>query len=1138
MKINTFISRSVLYVLVICVTVLSGLSAKTAPEVLFQDDFSYPELSKDNWALDYGTPEMIVFENGVMRLLNYATSNNCKFRLKSAGPFKECEISFQMRFINKGGGFAAVRLVKSDDRNTYIGIGLTASETALQIMRLPGGVTYKTVKLTVGIAHDMQITYSGTDLSVKMDGQLITVITGVESADYNIFVENNKNDVEFGNFLITKPGEQKKEPVKPIASAKSADIKSPDSDILFQDDFCDPDVSRANWALDWGTPSMIAFENGVMRLMNYTTSNNCKFQLKAAGPFKECEISFRVRFIQKGGFAAVRLVKSDDRNVYTGLGLTANEANVLIMRQPGGISYKPVKLNLGIAHDMKITYSGTDISVEIDDQPVTMISGVESAEYNVFVENNKNDVEFGNFMITKPREQKKPGKVLINIINNSSFEYADAPNLPDHWGLGAFGMAKDEWIGRLDELWSRWRRDTTDPVDGKHCMRVDGVKILATSYLDFQAGKEYTFSAYLKSSIEQQVVKLRFSYYKGADFHTNVTIGKKWQRITWTFAVRDNTGGIYLSYDTDAVLWVDAVQLVLGKDAGEYQRDAYIPGQDSQKKIRLEVSAIRTAVAPNFDGTMNDPAWKNAAKMDLRLSDNGNPTEKTSCFLLYDEKNIYVGFRCYDSQMEKLRAKITQRDGTIWNDDSVELFVGPSGPHGDWAEYYHLGVSITGAQYDANKMDPSWNRDWQAKTVRFADHWEAVLILPIIMFDLTSFTLSDWIFNACRENGKIKEYSAWSPTFGSFHKAENFGILKALPKEITAPFVHKATETVSADCSVVPATLKVDGKDFFAYGITWQSGEQPPGENTFKYMRKSGMNLLVYHPKPFEATANYSRRTFELAAQYNIKIAAWLSPGSLGQNKAPAEIARQIVMYKKYPSIICWMVVDEPHAFPEEVKACLKTARETDPARPSFFNVTPTGLGMRIADLTGDLLMMDTYNFFFDSSIMADLKPRFSQLQKEITNRPGWTVLQAFGNCMWIWRGPTPGEMTAQTYLALVHGITGITYFNAVPLRNDTRQQMAVLGKEIKQLEPILLSRELGKIISSNPKINYCVKKYAGKTYMIAINSNDRELETTVTLEKKAAVVSDFFTGSKMGSGDSSIKLRFQSFERKVIIIQ
>ena len=81
----------------------------------------------------------------------------------------------------------------------------------------------------------------------------------------------------------------------------------------------------------------------------------------------------------------------------------------------------------------------------------------------------------------------------------------------------------------------------------------------------------------------------------------------------------------------------------------------------------------RLSEAPRIDGVLDNPIWETQALkienfVQLTPKENGVPTEKTVAYLGYDEKNLYIAFRAFDSQASKVRCSITKRDGCMEDD--------------------------------------------------------------------------------------------------------------------------------------------------------------------------------------------------------------------------------------------------------------------------------------------------------------------------------------------------------------------------------------------------------------------------------------------------------------------------------------
>jgi Domain of unknown function (DUF5916)/Carbohydrate family 9 binding domain-like len=133
-----------------------------------------------------------------------------------------------------------------------------------------------------------------------------------------------------------------------------------------------------------------------------------------------------------------------------------------------------------------------------------------------------------------------------------------------------------------------------------------------------------------------------------------------------------------------------------------------------------DLQARHAAVPPKLDGILDDAVWSgDALPMDKWVSYNpmrGEPAlQRTSVWVAYDEKAIYVAFRCYDTDPDKIRTTIARRDNA-WNDDWVAVSL-DSSRTGQVA--YHMFVNPSGVQMDAlnsgsNGEDTAPDWVWQS----------------------------------------------------------------------------------------------------------------------------------------------------------------------------------------------------------------------------------------------------------------------------------------------------------------------------------------------------------------------------------------------------------------------------------------
>jgi len=206
-----------------------------------------------------------------------------------------------------------------------------------------------------------------------------------------------------------------------------------------------------------------------------------------------------------------------------------------------------------------------------------------------------------------------------------------------------------------------------------------------------------------------------------------------------------------------------------------------------QKYILGKVVAMYcppTKQAPVIDGKLglDDACWTEAQRVSFLENDTGEPAEvMTEVMVAYDKNNFYVAFVCNEPELDKLQGSITQRDGKVWTEDELEIFLDTNC---DKRSCFQFRINSLGTQYDGKKgvkrgrWDISWNASWEAKTGRNKDSWVAEFAIPFKELGLERVLPGHiWAVNFCRVR-RIgdKEKSAFAP-FGKFDSQESFGEL-------------------------------------------------------------------------------------------------------------------------------------------------------------------------------------------------------------------------------------------------------------------------------------------------------------------------------------------------------------------------
>jgi hypothetical protein len=200
------------------------------------------------------------------------------------------------------------------------------------------------------------------------------------------------------------------------------------------------------------------------------------------------------------------------------------------------------------------------------------------------------------------------------------------------------------------------------------------------------------------------------------------------------------------------------------------------PGKDVQADIPA------TSVPPVLDGRWGDAGWP-PTRIPGRFVNNfsGKPAPveiRTRVTMTYDDRHVYVGFLLSEPSPDTLAAAAEGRDGMVWEDDSIEIFLDPTGgKRGD--RYYQIIVNVKGVFYDGQGREPDWNGGIGAAAAVDRAAKRACIEVRIPLKDLGvtgSPRGQTWRANFCRNRqADGPDNYSWSNVGEDFHNWEAFG---------------------------------------------------------------------------------------------------------------------------------------------------------------------------------------------------------------------------------------------------------------------------------------------------------------------------------------------------------------------------
>ncbi|MDA0337876.1 MAG: carbohydrate-binding family 9-like protein [bacterium] len=222
-----------------------------------------------------------------------------------------------------------------------------------------------------------------------------------------------------------------------------------------------------------------------------------------------------------------------------------------------------------------------------------------------------------------------------------------------------------------------------------------------------------------------------------------------------------------------------------------------------------ETVIARATSAIVVDGQGNDDAWKKATKIPFIFPWNDVTKEtpqSTMARMLYDDQALYLLYECVDPY---LHAEVTEKDGPVWEEDAVEIFVTPNpaditayfgyemNANGTFLDY----MAFEGGEHSTKSIQFAWESEGMQLQTSWVgtlnDHsdvdksWILEMAIPMENFRHLGGTIPPqpgdmWRLNLNRTQGYKGQFSIWSDPGtdkASFHHSAFFG---------KAWFSHKA----------------------------------------------------------------------------------------------------------------------------------------------------------------------------------------------------------------------------------------------------------------------------------------------------------------------------------------------------------
>ena len=213
---------------------------------------------------------------------------------------------------------------------------------------------------------------------------------------------------------------------------------------------------------------------------------------------------------------------------------------------------------------------------------------------------------------------------------------------------------------------------------------------------------------------------------------------------------------------------------------------------------KIEIFVRRTDRKVTIDGVLDEDAWKDAAPYEnyfyqLQPLDRAPSSEKTRIMVLQDEKRLYFGVQCFDSEPERIFASSMRRDNNYGSGEVLELLLDT---FRDNRNCYAFDTNPLGGKGDAiisdqgNHVNKQWECVIDMKGAKNDSGWAAEFAIPFKSIKYAKGDPVDWNINITREIKHRKEETYLVPIprglghMGKF-RGELYGLLRGIrpPKQ-------------------------------------------------------------------------------------------------------------------------------------------------------------------------------------------------------------------------------------------------------------------------------------------------------------------------------------------------------------------
>jgi len=191
--------------------------------------------------------------------------------------------------------------------------------------------------------------------------------------------------------------------------------------------------------------------------------------------------------------------------------------------------------------------------------------------------------------------------------------------------------------------------------------------------------------------------------------------------------------------------------------------------QDSTSTVKKRIyvtKPLKDLEPPAIDGQIDDASWDivewTGDFIENQPDENTPPSQQTKFKIVYDQKYLYVAYRCYDTEPDKIEKRLSRRDG--FAGDWVEINLDTYHDKRTGFSFTITAAGVKGDEFisqNGNNWDGSWNPIWYTATQIDDEGWTAEVKIPLSQVKFGKSKEQIWGLQVNRRFFRNEERSVW-----------------------------------------------------------------------------------------------------------------------------------------------------------------------------------------------------------------------------------------------------------------------------------------------------------------------------------------------------------------------------------------